>query len=166
MKCPYCSFPETKVVDKRNSEDLESARRRRECLKCSKRFTTYERVELMDITVVKKDGKRAQFDREKVLRGVMRACEKRPISRETMETLVDSIESEIRNQNDLEVSTQLIGQLVMKRLKAIDKVAYIRFASVYREFTDLTSFEKELKKLLKRKKGEDDWDVGKPAPLV
>jgi len=150
MKCPYCGFPETKVVDKRDAEGGDAARRRRECLKCGERFTTYERVETSTLTVVKKDGTREQFDREKVLRGIIKACEKRPISRDMMERTADEIEVELRNGGTKEVTSKEVGELVMRKLRKLDKIAYIRFASVYREFTDLSSFEKELKKLIRK----------------
>lgn len=144
MRCVFCGA-DTKVVDKRNSE--ENIRRRRECLTCEKRFTTYERPEI-NITVIKKDGRREPFSREKILSGILKACEKRPISREEIENIVDKIESEIRKAGD-EVGTKKIGGIVMKKLKSLDKVAYIRFASVYHSFDDLSSFEKELKELKK-----------------
>ncbi|MBN2518589.1 MAG: transcriptional repressor NrdR [Candidatus Altiarchaeota archaeon] len=150
MRCPYCSYTETRVVDKRDLEDSGITRRRRECLKCSKRFNTYERVETIELTVVKKDGKREQFDREKLLKGVIKACEKRPISREDMEKLVSDVEMELRAMDETEISSSAIGELVMKKLKKLDKVAYIRFASVYRDFADLDTFEREVRKLLKK----------------
>ena len=151
MQCPYCSHEELKVVDKRESDE-KSVRRRRECLKCNKRFTTYERIESADLIVVKKDGSRERFDRVKVKGGIVKACEKRPISNEQIETVVDEIESELRNDDDIEIPSKRVGQLVMKKLKRLDKVAYIRFASVYREFADLESFENELKKLSKKRR--------------
>jgi len=150
MKCPYCGNEETKVMDKRETEDLESTRRRRECLKCGKRFTTYERVEEAGIVVVKKDGKRERFDRQKVINGVLKACEKRPISMDKIESVVDGVESELRKRDTVEVDSKIIGNLVMKKLKSLDKVAYIRFASVYLEFEDLTRFGEELEKLQKK----------------
>lgn len=150
MKCPYCGAEETKVVDKREASDLAVTRRRRECLKCGKRFTTYERVELLDLMVVKKDGKREQFSREKLEKGILRACEKRPISQEKIEKLINEIEAKIRNEDTTEVESKFIGELVMRKLKSLDKVAYIRFASVYQEFGDIESFQEELKKLTKK----------------
>ena len=150
MKCPYCGNEETKVMDKRETEDLESTRRRRECLKCGKRFTTYERVEEAGIVVVKKDGKRERFDRQKVINGVLKACEKRPISMDKIESVVDGVESELRKRDTVEVDSKIIGNLVMKKLKSLDTVAYIRFASVYLEFEDLTRFGEELEKLQKK----------------
>jgi len=147
MKCPYCLNKKTKVVDKRDIPELNDIRRRRECLHCGKRFTTYERVDFVKLTVIKKDDKRESFDRGKLLTGVLKACEKRPIPREKVEKLVGEIEAELRNYEELEIPSNVIGKLVMKKLRDLDKVAYIRFASVYREFTDLGSFEKELKKL-------------------
>jgi len=151
MKCPYCMNSETKVLDKRETEGEDVTRRRRECLKCGKRFTTYERVEMVDLLVLKKDGKGEQFSREKVIGGMLKACEKRPIGRDKIEKAVDEIEAALRKKNTTEVKSSLIGELVMKKLKKLDKVAYIRFASVYRDFTDITSFHKELKQLLREK---------------
>ncbi len=150
MKCPYCSNPETKVTDKRDADDVGVTRRRRECLKCEKRFTTYERVENIDIVVVKKDGRREQFDRKKLLTGLQKACEKRPVSMEDVEKKVDEIEAEVRKIEGKEISSKDIGELVMKKLKSLDKVAYIRFASVYREFDDLETFKRELEKLVNK----------------
>lgn len=147
MRCPYCDFNETKVIDSRNSD--RSIRRRRECEGCGKRFTTYERAELVDLFVVKKDGRREPFDRQKLLAGIMRACEKRPVSHEKIEQMVDEIERELRSRESIEIRSKEIGGMVMKKLKRLDKVAYIRFASVYRSFEDVHEFEKELKKLLK-----------------
>lgn len=148
MQCPYCSYPETKVIDTRESE-TSTTRRRRECLKCRKRFTTYERVELINLIVVKKDGRREQFNRKKLLTGVIKACEKRPIPIQKIEKIVDEIEIELRNKDSVEISSKEIGQLVMKKLEKLDKVAYIRFASVYREFKNIKEFEKELKNIKK-----------------
>lgn len=147
MRCPYCSN-ETKVVDTRESNE-DTIRRRRECLKCKKRFTTYERIETIELIVVKKDGRREPFDRNKLKTGIMKACEKRPITIDTIERIVEDIDTELRRQDTTEIPSKLIGQLVMKKLYKIDKVAYIRFASVYREFKDIKSFEKELKMLKK-----------------
>lgn len=149
MKCPFCRHTKTRVVDKRNLEELDTIRRRRECLACGQRFSTYERIEWTGVSVSKKDGRRESFDRNKLLAGLLKACEKRPIPREEVEKLVSSIEAELYNYGSREVPAQVIGELVMDRLKALDKVAYIRFASVYREFTDLKSFEKELRTLKK-----------------
>lgn len=143
---------ETKVLDSREAEDDDVTRRRRECLKCSKRFTTYERIEMVDLLVLKKDGKAEQFNREKLVKGLRRACEKRPITNDKIEKVVDQIEATLRRKKKTEVKSSLIGELVMKKLKSLDKVAYIRFASVYRDFTDITSFQKELKELLKEKR--------------
>ncbi|MBI3026957.1 transcriptional repressor NrdR [Candidatus Woesearchaeota archaeon] len=150
MKCPYCNYAETQVIDTRETESLEVTRRRRECLKCNKRFTTYERVEEADIIVVKKDGKRERFERQKVLNGILKACEKRSIPLEKIEKVVDDVESDLRKRDSVEVESKIIGELVMKKLKTLDKVAYIRFASVYREFEDLDRFEEELEKLQKK----------------
>jgi len=149
MKCPFCRHTKTRVVDKRNLENLDTIRRRRECLECGRRFSTYERIEWTGVSVIKKDGSRESFSRDKLLAGLIKACEKRPISREKIEECVSVIEAELYNYGSREVPVQAIGELVMDKLKALDKVAYIRFASVYREFTDLKSFEKELRTLKK-----------------
>lgn len=147
MKCPYCGFSESKVIDSRPTDEGERIRRRRECLQCQKRFTTYEVVETLPITVVKKDQSREQFDREKLLSGIRYACVKRPISIDVLEKLADDIESELQNTLDREVTSQKIGELVMAELKKIDRVAYIRFASVYRHFQDVDNFEEEIKNI-------------------
>ena len=148
MKCPYCGFQESKVVDSRHSEDGLSIRRRRECLSCQKRFTTYETVERLPLMVIKKDGSRQSFDKEKVLRGMLRACEKRPVPVDTLMRLADEIEQEVQNSLEREISSRKIGELVMDRLKGVDEVAYVRFASVYRQFKDINTFMTELNKLL------------------
>lgn len=150
MKCPYCNFEETQVIDTRETENLEATRRRRGCLKCNKRFTTYERVEEADIIVVKKDGRRERFERKKLMGGILKACEKRDISLDKIEKLVDEVESDLRKRDSVEVDSKIIGELAMRKLKTLDKVAYIRFASVYREFEDLDRFEEELEKLQKK----------------
>lgn len=151
MKCPYCGYQESKVVDSRHSEDGQSIRRRRECLACQKRFTTYETVESLPMVVIKRDNSRQSFDRNKVLNGMLRACEKRPVSMADLETAADEIEQIIQNSLDREVSTAQIGELVMERLKPLDEVAYVRFASVYRQFKDINSFMRELNKILEEK---------------
>ncbi len=151
MKCPYCGFIDSRVIDKRESEDGKLIRRRRECLDCSKRFTTFERVSELDVLVVKKDGRRESFDRAKLKAGIVKACEKRPVQAEQIEALVDWVEAEIRKKHQNEVTSKLIGELVMKQLKKLDKVAYIRFASVYREFEDIDDFIKAIRSLSKRK---------------
>lgn len=151
MKCPYCGYQESKVVDSRHSEDNTSIRRRRECLACQKRFTTYETVESLPMIVVKKDNSRQSFDRNKVLNGMVRACEKRPVSMAELERAADEIEQIIQNSLDREVSTEHVGELVMERLKALDEVAYVRFASVYRQFKDINTFMQELNKILAEK---------------
>ena len=143
MRCPYCNNLETGDLDSRDSEDLTTIRRRRECLKCQKRFTTYERVEMIDLVVIKKDGRREPFGRNKVLSGIIKACEKRLIPIDVIERIVDDIERDLRNRDSVEIESKLIGSLVMRKLKSIDKVAYIRFASVYRSFEDVEEFEKE-----------------------
>ncbi len=142
---------ETKVLDSRDAEDLAVTRRRRECEKCTKRFTTYERVEFLDLVVRKKDGKSEAFDRKKIETGIQKACEKRPVSQEKIEELVDQIERDIRKKESNEITSQEIGDMAIEKLKKLDKVAYIRFSSVYREFADLNEFESEVKKLLKKK---------------
>jgi len=151
MKCPYCGYQESKVVDSRHSDDSTSIRRRRECLNCQKRFTTYETVESLPMIVVKKDNSRQSFDRNKVLNGMVRACEKRPVTMADLERTADEIEQIIQNSLDREVSTTLIGELVMERLKPLDEVSYVRFASVYRQFKDINSFMQELNKILAEK---------------
>ena len=147
MDCPFCSEP-TQVIDKRDAEGV--TRRRRECLECKKRFTTYERVENIDIFVVKKDGSRQLFSREKLKAGILKACEKRPVSLEQIENAVNEIEHKLRQQESTEIPSKLIGELIIKILKKLDKVAYIRFASVYRDFKDIGDFEKELKEIKKQ----------------
>ena len=150
MKCPFCSSKSNKVLDKRETEDITGTRRRRECEKCKKRFTTYERFEALNLLIVKKDGNREQFDKKKLEMGLTRACEKRPIPFEKIQIMLDSIEAELIAKGKKEIKSSVIGTMVMKRLKRLDKVAYIRFASVYHEFTDLRTFQKELKKLLRK----------------
>ena len=149
MKCPYCSHPESKVIDSRPAEEGSSIRRRRECEKCAKRFTTYEKVERLPLMVVKKDKNRELFNRDKLLSGVAKSCEKRPVSMPQLERMVDDIESVIYNSLEREVTSEQLGEMVMEHLKDIDQVSYVRFASVYREFKDVDTFLKELNKLLK-----------------
>ncbi len=151
MKCPYCGYQESKVVDSRHSEDGVSIRRRRECLSCGKRFTTYETVESLPMVVVKKDGSRQTFDRSKILNGMLRACEKRPVAMADLEQAVDEIEQTVQNALEREIRTSEIGELVMERLRPLDEVAYVRFASVYRQFKDINTFLEELNKILKEK---------------
>ena len=151
MKCPYCGYKESKVVDSRPAEEGSSIRRRRECLSCEKRFTTYETVESLPMVVIKKDGSRQSFDRNKILNGMLRACEKRPVSLAALETAALDIEQILQNSLEREVSTGQIGELVMERLKPLDEVAYVRFASVYRQFKDINSFMRELNKILEEK---------------
>jgi transcriptional repressor NrdR len=148
MKCPYCEFENTDVIETRDSEDLSVTRRRRGCTKCEKRFTTYERVETVPITVIKKDERRETFDREKLKRGIWRASGKTTIKAEDVDRIVDEVERELIGGDTTEVASKKIGELVAKRLKKLDKLAYIRFASVFRQFVDIEDFEKELKKLL------------------
>lgn len=149
MKCPYCGASETEVVETRDSEDLETIRRRRSCLKCEKRFTTYERVENINLTVIKKDGRREQFDRDKLRGGIAKSTEKTTVTAGDIESIVTDIERELRSGNSVEVESKKIGQLVAGRLKKIDKVAYIRFSSVFKNFVDVEDFEKEVQKLIK-----------------
>lgn len=148
MKCPYCGQLESKVVDSRPADDGESIRRRRECLACKKRFTTYETVETLPLIVIKKDGSRQSFEKNKVLTGIIRACTQRPVSMETMMRIADEVEQELQNSMSREISANRIGELVMDKLKAVDEVSYVRFASVYRQFKDIDSFMEELNKLL------------------
>ena len=151
MKCPFCGFVNDKVVDSRESKEGESIRRRRECLKCERRFTTYERIDEIPYMVVKKDGRREKFERQKVLSGILRACEKRPVSMGKMEQIVDEAETFVIDSPDRERKTNEIGELIMNRLKKLDKVAYVRFASVYMDFMYVKEFMNELKDLLKDK---------------
>ena len=151
MKCPYCSFLDSKVVDSRNGKDGTSIRRRRECLKCERRFTTYERIEEINLVIVKKDGRRESFDRSKIIDGLEKACEKRPISVEVIENLVSDLERELQETGEREVNSKVIGERLIAKLYEIDEVAYVRFASVYRSFKDVNQFMDELKELLKEK---------------
>lgn len=151
MKCPFCGHPESKVIDSRPADENASIRRRRECLACGKRFTTYETVESLPIVVIKKDGSRQSFDRQTVLRGMIRACEKRPVSLAELERIADEIEQELQNSMEREIRTADIGEKVMERLRSVDQVAYVRFASVYRQFKDIDTFMAELNKLLAEK---------------
>lgn len=149
MKCPYCTSDTTEVIETRESEDLTVTRRRRNCPKCGKRFTTYERIESVPLTVVKKDNRRESFDRDKLMRGIWRASGKTSITQENMNTIVNEVERELIGGDSTEIPSKKIGQLVAKRLKKLDKVAYIRFASVFQQFVDVEDFERELKKLIK-----------------
>ena len=152
MKCPFCGFEESKVIDSRPTDEGQRIRRRRECLQCAKRFTTYEIIESLPIIVIKKDKSRETFNRNKIMNGLLRACEKRPVSIDTIEKIVDEIELTLQNSLDREVTSVKIGELVMDKLKDIDEVAYVRFASVYRQFKDINTFMDELAKLLGEKK--------------
>ena len=149
MKCPYCNYFDSKVVDSRPTEEGQVIRRRRECIECGKRFTTYEKVEKIPLIVVKKDGNRESYDRNKLLNGIIKACEKRPVSMSEIEKAVDEIEVTLSNSLEKEITSEIIGEMIMNKLKDIDEVAYVRFASVYRQFKDLNTFMEELKKLLK-----------------
>ena len=152
MKCPTCHYKETKVIDSRLNSDGSSIRRRRECLKCEKRFTTYEYVEQVPLMVVKKDGRRQPFDRGKIISGLVKACEKRPVSIDKIEEITTEVERAIQRQFDREVQASVLGELIMEKLAAIDEVAYVRFASVYRQFRDVNQFMTELKHILDREK--------------
>ena len=154
MKCPFCGYGESKVIDSRPTDEGEKIRRRRECMGCGKRFTTYEVIESVPIVVIKKDKSRQAFDRNKLLNGLLRACEKRPVSLDTLEGIVDDIETKLQNSLDREIPSSQIGVYAMDRLKEVDEVAYIRFASVYRQFKDIGSFMEELDKLIKNRPPE------------
>lgn len=147
MKCPYCGSRDTEVVETRDSEDLETIRRRRACVTCEKRFTTYERVENINLVVIKKDGRREQFDRDKLKNGIIRSCEKTTVTVDDVEKIVTEIERELRGGESVEVDSKKVGQMVSIRLKKLDKIAYIRFSSVFKRFVDIEDFEKEVKKL-------------------
>jgi len=152
MKCPFCGHPENKVVDSRESEEAQSIRRRRECLSCERRFTTYERVDEIPYMVIKKDGRRERFDRQKVMAGLLRACEKRPVSTSRLEEIVNEVEVKVADSSDREIPAKQIGEILMSRLRELDKVAYVRFASVYLDFKDIKEFMDELKDLLRSSK--------------
>lgn len=148
MRCPFCHHKDSKVLDSRATEEGASIRRRRECTKCSRRFTTYERLDQVPFMIVKKDGRREAFSRDKILNGVLKACEKRPISPDQIEKMIDDIEKHVRNTTEREITSNEVGEIVMERLKELDEVAYVRFASVYRQFKDINSFMSELQQLL------------------
>lgn len=151
MKCPFCEYPDTKVIDSRHTEEGHAIRRRRECDNCGKRFTTYEKIEEMILMVIKKDGSREAFDRNKVMNGIVKACEKRPVPMAAIEKVVVEIERGLNNMMEKEVESTFIGELIMDQLKDLDQVAYVRFASVYRQFTDVNTFVAEVEKLLSKK---------------
>src|SRR5438045_9271258 len=151
MKCPFCGHSEDKVVDSRESKEAESIRRRRECLKCEKRFTTYERIDEIPYMVIKKDGRRERFERQKILQGLLKACEKRPVATPRLEAIVDEVEGVVHEATERELTTTEIGEMIMRGLRKLDKVAYVRFASVYMDFKDVQEFMSELKNLLKDK---------------
>ncbi len=151
MKCPYCGYDESKVIDSRPTDEGERIRRRRECLKCGKRFTTYEVIETVPVVVIKRDKSRETFDRNKLLGGLLRACEKRPVSLDTLERAVDEIQNTLQNSLDREIPSTTIGKLAMEKLKDIDEVAYVRFASVYRQFKDINTFMEELSRMIEKK---------------
>ncbi len=150
MKCPFCESEENKVIDSRQSEEGNAIKRRRECLECGVRFTTYEKIERMPIVVVKRDKSRQPFEREKILKGLLQACAKRPVSRSVLENIIDKIEFQVANTLESEVSSDQIGEMVLQHLKSVDEVAYVRFASVYRDFDNIDTFMKELWALKKR----------------
>ncbi|MCB6992058.1 transcriptional regulator NrdR [bacterium 210820-DFI.6.37] len=152
MRCPFCENQDTKVIDSRHTEDGHAIRRRRECDSCGKRFTTYEKVEEMILMVIKKDGRREAFDRNKIMSGIVKACEKRPVAMADIEKVVDDIERGLNNMMEKEVESAFIGELIMEQLRKLDEVAYVRFASVYRQFTDINTFVAEIEKLLTSKK--------------
>lgn len=154
MKCPFCNYTDTKVIDSRAVEENNSIRRRRQCEKCEKRFTTYEKIDVIPIAVIKKDGTREIFDRNKLYNGIVKSCNKRPISMQTIDNLIDEIENKMLNSMDKEIESTDIGEIVMDKLKEIDEVAYVRFASVYKHFKDIDTFIDELSKLLQEKKGD------------
>ena len=151
MKCPFCGFAESKVIDSRPAEEGATIRRRRECLACQKRFTTYEIIETLPLVVIKRDGSRQSFDKSKLINGMVRACEKRPVTLSQLESIADDIEQELQSALEREISTVDIGEMVMERLKSVDEVAYVRFASVYRQFKDIDSFMRELNKILEER---------------
>ena len=156
MRCPFCNHPEDKVIDSRESKEGESIRRRRECLKCVRRLTTYERIDEIPYMVVKKDGRREKFDRQKVMQGLVKASEKRPISMGKLAGIIDDVETRLSETPDRELSTVEIGELLMTQLKALDKIAYVRFASVYRDFQDVDAFLREVSDLMKQKRGQNE----------
>jgi transcriptional repressor NrdR len=163
MRCPFCSHIEDKVVDSREAKDGDSIRRRRECLDCGRRFTSYERIDEIPYMVVKKDGKRESFERNKILAGLLRACEKRPISTTQLEAIADQVEKVVQDSSDRELATSEIGKIIMRRLKSLDKVAYVRFASVYLEFEDVSEFMAELKDLVRAR--ETQMPLKKPKKV-
>jgi len=165
MKCPYCGNPNTRVVDSRPGKIELEVRRRRECQACGRRFTTYERVEQVPVMIVKKDNRREEFDREKVMRGIQKACEKRAISVNQIEQIVDEIERDLREGRDREVSAKVVGEKIINALKDLDDVAYVRFASVYREFKDVTDFIQELESLIHKEHRSTDAEPGMEGPV-
>ncbi len=152
MKCPYCGFEESKVVDSRSTEDHKAIRRRRECLRCNKRYTTYEKIEDIPILVIKKNSNREYFDKSKIINGLLKACQKRPISRVQIDAVADEVEKKISNDMVTEIKSEVIGEMIMERLKEIDEISYVRFASVYRQFKDVNTFIEEIKNLISDKK--------------
>lgn len=151
MRCPFCNFYESKVIDSRPTDEGQAIRRRRECIECSRRFTTYEKIEKMPLLIIKKDGTRESYDRNKILNGILKACEKRPVSLDIIEKIVDNIEKDLYDSFHKEITSKHIGEMIMQKLKDVDEVAYVRFASVYRQFKDLNTFMEELKKILDEK---------------
>jgi len=161
MRCPFCGYQEDKVVDSRSTQEDSAIRRRRECLKCGKRFTTYEYIEEVSLMVIKKDSRREPFDRKKILSGIIKACEKRPVSMEKMEEILVQVERAVQKRSDREIDSSRIGELVMEKLKNLDDVAYVRFASVYRQFKDVGQFMVELKDILNREKNKSEKAKGR-----
>ena len=155
MKCPFCNHPESKVIDSRPTDDGNMIRRRRECIQCARRFTTYEKIESMPLMVIKKDKSLESFDRDKILNGLLKACEKRPVSIKTLENLVDDIESQVCNSLIREITSKELGSMLMDKLKELDEIAYVRFASVYRQFKDINTFVSELQKLIKENRDKE-----------
>lgn len=154
MRCPFCSYEESKVVNSRSTDDYTAIRRRRECLQCGKRYTTYEKVEDIPVLVVKKDLTRETFNKEKIITGLIKACEKRPVSRKQIEDIADDVEKNISNKMITEIKSEILGEMIMERLKVIDEVSYVRFASVYRQFKDINTFMEEIKNLISHKGNE------------
>jgi transcriptional repressor NrdR len=152
LKCPFCGFEESKVVDSRSTEDHKAIRRRRECLKCSKRYTTYEKIEDIPVLVIKRDSNREYFDKSKIINGLLKACQKRPVSRMQIDGIADEVEKRLSNDMLTEVKSEFIGEMIMEKLKNIDEVSYVRFASVYRQFKDINTFIEEIKNLMSDKK--------------
>lgn len=164
LKCPFCSSPDSRVIDSRPADEDQSIRRRRECTVCRQRFTTFEVVERLPLVVIKKDGSRQAYDRNKLLNGLLKACEKRPVPLRSLESIADEIELQLENRLEREIPSRVIGELAMEKLRAVDEIAYIRFASVYRHFTDLSGFAEELNRLLHHDRGQENMPTSTPPP--